>query len=812
MPYEVRERDGKHCVAKKGGDIMKCYPKRDDAIRYMRALYANVPDAQVAAAVDFTDGSMVAVFPRPLEQASLAAPGGQPPQELHVTLAFLPNGVDGDEAALSLGLALAGLVTDPLEGKVGGVGAFEDNGDGRPVIALPDVVGLAELRQLVVDACEDAGVTFAETHGWTPHLTLGYGDGDYPDPMGRTLHFDAVSLVKGPERTDFPLVGVTDEPTMEDDDVDAAFDTVTAAAFTAKERRRLADEGVAMEDGSFPIRNASDLSNAIRALGRAKDRAAAVRHIRKRARALGLEDRVKNLTAASVNAEVDEPEADDDERAAKQLCPHCGHALTAAIGRPFDEAKHPRAPKGVREGGRFVAVAQGPGSYTVEDTATGETVAQTHTAAEAVAVQDDLNAQDEPAPGEPGSLEQALTTATDDELQKNLDTYMAAPDSPTRSRAIAAINAEMQTRYQGLLDEARSLGIPTSLDDPNTPQTVADLRSAVANAKTAQGLPFESGERVILNNGDKATVVKSLGTVPGKPQAYSIVNDSGHASWAPETEMTRLASDEGAGMQQAVTAIDEAARRSTEIARGTTREGIVSAGITASAAGMAPDVPPAEWFEDPNLDGPTPLTVTADGRVFGHVAPWNVCHTGIQGRCVTPPKSRSDYAYFNLGAVQTDKGVVSAGKITMDTGHAPLSASSRVAASHYDHTGVVAADVRAGEDEHGIWIAGAVRPDLDAGQARKLERATVSGDWRRIDGDHEMVGLLAVNVPGFPIPRAQALVASSGEQEFVTALVAAGVMCGCDEDMELERELDELVASSVPAVKLAMAGAPAARK
>jgi hypothetical protein len=49
----------------------------------------------------------------------------------------------------------------------------------------------------------------------------------------------------------------------------------------------MSDSGVAMSDGSFPIRNRSDLQRAIRALGRAKNPDAARRHIVGRARVLG---------------------------------------------------------------------------------------------------------------------------------------------------------------------------------------------------------------------------------------------------------------------------------------------------------------------------------------------------------------------------------------------------------------------------------------------------------------------------------------------------------------------------------------------
>jgi hypothetical protein len=103
------------------------------------------------------------------------------------------------------------------------------------------------------------------------------------------------------------------------------------------------------------------------------------------------------------------------------------------------------------------------------------------------------------------------------------------------------------------------------------------------------------------------------------------------------------------------------------------------------------------------------------------------------------------------------------------------------------------ADVVAGEDEHGIWLAGGLRPSVSAEQVRELRGASLSGDWRSIGGNLELVAALAVNVPGFPVPRVQAGLAASGVQ---TALVAAGVEldsdCGCGDDDGVERRLARL--------------------
>lgn len=56
--------------------------------------------------------------------------------------------------------------------------------------------------------------------------------------------------------------------------------------YSPKERRRMAQEGRAMPDGSYPIATCDDAEKAIRAQGRAKDQKKVVVHIRKRVRAL----------------------------------------------------------------------------------------------------------------------------------------------------------------------------------------------------------------------------------------------------------------------------------------------------------------------------------------------------------------------------------------------------------------------------------------------------------------------------------------------------------------------------------------------
>jgi phage I-like protein len=60
--------------------------------------------------------------------------------------------------------------------------------------------------------------------------------------------------------------------------------------FSMEERKKMAQDGEAMPDGSFPIKSREDVKNAVQAIGRAKDQEAAQKHIIARAKALGCMD------------------------------------------------------------------------------------------------------------------------------------------------------------------------------------------------------------------------------------------------------------------------------------------------------------------------------------------------------------------------------------------------------------------------------------------------------------------------------------------------------------------------------------------
>lgn len=62
--------------------------------------------------------------------------------------------------------------------------------------------------------------------------------------------------------------------------------------FTADQRKKMAEEGTAMPDGSYPIANKTDLMNAIRSWGRGGAEPAVKAHIKRRAKALGASDMI----------------------------------------------------------------------------------------------------------------------------------------------------------------------------------------------------------------------------------------------------------------------------------------------------------------------------------------------------------------------------------------------------------------------------------------------------------------------------------------------------------------------------------------
>jgi hypothetical protein len=121
------------------------------------------------------------------------------------------------------------------------------------------------------------------------------------------------------------------------DSEEMEWEVIELAEFDTKTRSRLASQGKAMPGGRFPIRNASDLHNAIRAVGRAKGgaagRAQVRRYIMRRARELGLSNLIPDSWKSKGSVDLGLLRNKQGQSA-----PY-GQA-----GAGFDEGKHPRGP------------------------------------------------------------------------------------------------------------------------------------------------------------------------------------------------------------------------------------------------------------------------------------------------------------------------------------------------------------------------------------------------------------------------------------------------------------------------------------
>jgi len=241
-----------------------------------------------------------------------------------------------------------------------------------------------------------------------------------------------------------------------------------------------------------------------------------------------------------------------------------------------------------------------------------------------------------------------------------------------------------------------------------------------------------------------------IDTVEHARAAWSYINQAGNASRYSDEQLQQIRSRIQAALKKfGVSTSEEAAME-------------YAAGNDLLLA------PPLTWFQKPDLQGPTGLTVTDEGQVYGHLALWNSCHRDVTNRaCTLAPRSNKGYDPFHLGAVLTAEGeTIKVGKIIQDTRHANIRLGYAAAAVHYDDTGDEVAVIRCGEDEFGIWFSGALVPEVTPAKIAKLRRSPLSGDWRAVDGHLELTAALAVNVPAFPV------YAMEGDETM--ALVAAG--------------------------------------
>lgn len=245
-----------------GFDCVVCAMSEDNPI------HAQIGEIEPETAEESNNtGVMVALYPDSDVAVGLAldVEGAEPPEELHLTLAYLGKAVNlTPQQMLALRIIVAGFAytSAPIEAQISGVGLFEMP-EGRPPVTYASIDGptLPDFRHALVEALTAAGLPVSTDHGFTPHMTLAYNR--VPAQLDlQNIVFREVSVVIGDERDDYAIGMPTER-----------------AARVLK-----------MSDGKYPIANQSDANDAwkLRSHSTTHSEASVVAHIRRACKELGL--------------------------------------------------------------------------------------------------------------------------------------------------------------------------------------------------------------------------------------------------------------------------------------------------------------------------------------------------------------------------------------------------------------------------------------------------------------------------------------------------------------------------------------------
>jgi hypothetical protein len=683
--------------------------------------------------------------------------------------------------------------------------------------------------------------------------------------------------------------------------------------YTPEQREKMAKAGTALPDGSFPIADCEDLSNAIQAIGRAKDQDKAKAHIKKRKSALGCEDvplpdgwglegmsqaeldetivglMTKNLNGGtqnfSVHGDINLPIADRDHdwdggAAAERVFEHFrkegdtvdatgvakaffwrnddmpaeekgawglgfadiiggtltlvprglaaaagGHGIGQIEGLNTDEVnqvkrkicqgyarvqdKYEDWPDCPHEGDR--RVADGP-AKPPKDRRDRSDRSMDHDEAVAAAVAIMEN------PGEPveGIIAVEGTPSGDGRMLANDsvewdDAVLPVPliwDRQEGDHSGMTVGAIAEVWRDG--SEIWGRGWLSASEDPDTQAAVVRVKELFAEGAV--------GNSVALDHVDvELRVKKSAITGEGGPDLPEDPNDleedeNGYAT------LGRMMADDALevttrGRLRHVAIVDTAALTGEAASKVKLRlvnpdeDEIIEVAASGSLriVEFETDV---EAFEDPQFGAfgvddrvlfdphtnrySVPPTVTDDGRVFGHIAPWGICVRGRPDRCITPP--HADLDGFMRGRAPLAGGKRT-GTIVVGGSHSAVRIGAEAATAHYDKTGRAVADVRVGLDAYGIWFAGRLRPGASDTDIYAFKASDVSGHWEvGKDGQMTLCGLPAVNVGGFPKGYMTA-----DEVAMAASAALAEEDCGCEEEenpLQTTQEAEASVAAS----------------
>jgi 2'-5' RNA ligase len=753
-----------------------------------------VPDGDDDSDTDVTaeqTGAMIALVPSAKDCARLALVGGESADELHLTLVYLGDATEWDLAGqASLTDMVANWTTGMKAVTANAFGAALWNPTGTKPAVVLNVGGddLEELQSDVAGLCDEAcDGELAEQHEpWSPHVCLAYTNdlstlGEAVKLVG-PITFDRVRVAFAGQYADFPLLNTLEEPVQPTSTASLSVQTLAVTGGTP----------AAYADVPLPADSPAPTGAAEDGVGGIGDT-----NLPASPGGMGFSDTTHGWKGILV---VEDEQTGDGRMFAggsltwaepplplswqrENLGEHTGSVIAARIDNVW---RDPAAP----------GTIWGSGVFDADGLDGAEALRQvTDKFLQGVSVDvdsvKDADVEMVFPPSDGGDPMEEMFAAPE---------LMIFHNGRIRGATLCALPAFTQARIE-LTNDTAPVTAALPLDGPG-PSGAGNTNGPGPQASVEAGAWDGAGTEALLASTMSLDVARGAyaWVDAGKARSGGVsklharflhhhVDSSGRPTAA---NVTACSVGVGALLSNPRLAMSMAERRAAyeHLAghlrdAGLTPQSFTAEGLTdgvralyASAGNDDLGAPPDEAFEDPGFDGPTPVAITAsvDGKwqiIRGHAALFDTCHLSFPNTCVTAPYEES-HDYYRLGEVVTASGArLAVGTITLGTGHAPaFGTNAQQAMEHYDNTGSQVAIVASGNDDHGIWVAGVVKPGTSAARVMELSAAKLSGDWRRLGGKLRLVGMLAVNVPGFPVPRVRAQV-TDGRQ---LSLVAAGVL------------------------------------
>lgn len=164
-------------------------------------------------------GGMIALYPRPDDAHQLVVPGGEPVEDLHLTLVYLGEDITGsDPTSLVQDVASFLDTATVITARIMGHAIFNPDGGDDPedlkepcaVYLVGDSEQLADLHNDISHIAEEDFPDLPAQHKpFVPHITAGYSMD--PSELSYTgpILFDRVGINVAGDTKFFPLMGAT---------------------------------------------------------------------------------------------------------------------------------------------------------------------------------------------------------------------------------------------------------------------------------------------------------------------------------------------------------------------------------------------------------------------------------------------------------------------------------------------------------------------------------------------------------------------------------------------------------------------------